>query len=77
MFNRQYDTNIEDPSQEEAAAFCVSTINSHPSTYDARKYFEKYHIVYQQSPPTSPHKDPFLPEKFKQMLNVANVGDKA
>lgn len=79
MFNRQYDTHIEDPMQEEAAAFCVSTINSHPSTYEyqVKKYFEKYHIVYQKSPPSNPYDDPFLPEKFKQMLNAANAGEKA
>lgn len=78
MFNRQYDTNIEDPHQEEAAAFCVSTVNGHPSNIEnfQREYFEKYHIVYQKSPPSNPYDDPFLPEKFKQMLGDAYNGDK-
>ena len=72
MFNRMYDTHIEDKEQEKAASFCVSQVNRHPNNTDSqlqRDYFDKYHIVFQQSPPTSPHKDPFLPEKFKQMLN--------
>ena len=79
MFNRQYDTHIEDRIQEEAAAFCVSTVNSHPSTYEhfVREYYDKYHIVYQKSPPSNPYEDPFLPEKFRQMLNAANSGNKA
>ena len=72
MFNRQYDTHIEENSQQErACSRCVSKINSHPSNIQnfQRKDFEEFHIVYQQSPPSSPYEDPFLPEKFKQRLN--------
>ena len=72
IFNRMYDTHIEDKEQEKAASFCVSQVNRHPNNTNSqlqRDYFDKYHIVFQQSPPTSPQKDPFLPEKFKQMLN--------
>lgn len=29
------------------------------------------------SPPEDPYHDPFLPEKFRQMLNAANSGNKA
>ena len=77
MFNRQYDTHIEDPEQEKAAAFCVSTVNGHPANIEPvrKEYLEKYHIVFYKSPPSDPYHDPFLPEKFKQMLNDANGGE--
>lgn len=79
-FNRQYDTHIEDRLQEEAAALCVSTINGHPNNIDSslqRDYYEKYHIVFGKGAPSNPYEDPFLPEKFRQMLNAANSGNKA
>ena len=71
MFNRKYDTHIEPGSEnEKACAICVSSVNGHPNNIRnwQKDYFEKYHIVYQQSPPTSPKDDPFLPEAFKKML---------
>ena len=78
MFNRMYDTHIEDREQEHAAAKCVSLVNGHPNNIRSRQreYFEKNHIVFGKSSPSSPYEDPFLPEKFKQMLGEAYNGDK-
>ena len=74
MFNRQYDTHIEAGSkQEKACSFCVSKVNDHPANISScqAEYLREYHIVFGKSAPTSPYEDPFLPEKFKQMLNNA------
>ncbi len=72
MFNRKYDTHMEEGSDNErACSFCVSKVNGHPNniTSSLRKdYFEKHHIVFGKSAPTSPEEDPFLPEAFKKML---------
>ena len=78
VFNRKYDTHIEDREQEKAASFLVSSVNDHPANLRGvqKEYFEQYHIVFGQSAPTDPYHDPFLPEKFKQMLGDAYNGDK-
>ena len=79
LFNRKYDTHIEERSKEEkAASFCVSTVHDHPANVQSfqREYFKEHHIVYGKSAPTNPYDDPFLPEKFKQMLGDAYNGDK-
>ena len=79
LFNRKYDTHIEEMSKDEkAASFCVSTVNGHPNNISSfqREYFDEYHIVYGKSAPANPYDDPFLPEKFKQMLGDAYNGDK-
>ncbi len=71
VFNRKYGTNIEDPDQEKAVSFCVGKINEHPNHIHSqiqREYYEKYHIVFGRSAPSSPQEDPFLPEAFKKML---------
>jgi len=74
MFNRMYDTHIEELSQQEkVAGICVSVVNGHPNNISMYKdqYFKEHHIVFGKSAPTNPYEDPFLPEKFKQMLNKA------
>lgn len=72
LFNRKYDTHMVPGSDnEKACSFCVSKVNGHPNNITSslqRDYFEKYHIAFQQSPPSSPKDDPFLPEAFKKML---------
>ena len=70
VFNRKYDTHIEDREQEKAASFLVSSVNDHPANLRAvvQEYFDKYHIVFGKSAPTSPEEDPFLPEAFRKML---------
>ena len=74
VFNRKYDTHIEEMSEQERnCSICVSKVNSPPNNIQLSQEadFEKYHIVYGKSAPTNPYEDPFLPEKFKQMLNNA------
>lgn len=70
MFNRMYDTHIEDREQEKAASFCVSAVNDHPSNVRSYQdsYFKEHRIVFGKSAPTDPYNDPFLPEKFRKML---------
>ena len=73
VFNKKFDTHIENSKEEQAVAFCVSIVNGHPDniTRDLEKeYYEKYHIVFSKAAPTSPQEDPFLPEAFKKMLVV-------
>ena len=80
VFNKKYDTHIEKMSQQERnCSICVSKVNGNPSNLQSsqKSDFEQYQIVYGRSAPTNPYDDPFLPEKFKQMLNAANAGEKA
>lgn len=71
MFNRKYDTHMEEGSENElACSKCVSMVNGHPNNIRnwQKDYFERHHIVFGRSAPTSPEEDPFLPEAFKKML---------
>lgn len=48
VFNKKFDTHIENSKEEQAVAFYCSIVNGHPDniTRDLEKeYYEKYHIV--------------------------------
>lgn len=69
-FNCLFDTHIDDYEQEQIASRCVSFVHNHPNNINnlAKDYYEKHHIVFGKSAPSSPQEDPFLPDKFKRMI---------
>lgn len=70
LFNRKYDTNIEDKEDERRVGICVAMINGHPNNIDPQALFKNNKIVVGKSAPSSPQEDPFLPEAFKKMLSA-------